>query len=202
MNEELPFCECGECGLRVTKPGDRFINGHQNRGKNNPMWKLKPEPQLCECGCGEFAKSKNKFIKGHNTRGKYYWASQQEPQLCECGCDEYALPGNKFILGHSMKGRDFTDEHRSNISKARQNHPVSDATRKKIIIGNKRTYKEHPELWDHSRNQSGDDLVWHHIAYDFGRPEALRVRITRKFHGQIHKPKGIPISKRGYLLID
>jgi hypothetical protein len=29
--EELPFCECG-CGLRVTKPGNRFINGHSMRG--------------------------------------------------------------------------------------------------------------------------------------------------------------------------
>ena len=29
---ELPFCECG-CGLRVTKPGNRFINGHNNRSE-------------------------------------------------------------------------------------------------------------------------------------------------------------------------
>ena len=31
---ELPFCECGECGLRVTKPGNRFIKGHN--GKDIP----------------------------------------------------------------------------------------------------------------------------------------------------------------------
>lgn len=31
-HEELPFCECGDCGLRVTKPGNRFIIGHNNRG--------------------------------------------------------------------------------------------------------------------------------------------------------------------------
>ena len=31
--EELPFCECGECGLRVTKSGNRYIVGHNNRGK-------------------------------------------------------------------------------------------------------------------------------------------------------------------------
>ena len=33
--EELPFCECGKCGLGVTKPGNRFINGHNRRGKKN-----------------------------------------------------------------------------------------------------------------------------------------------------------------------
>ena len=32
MTEELPFCECGECGLRVTKKGNRFIHGHNRRG--------------------------------------------------------------------------------------------------------------------------------------------------------------------------
>ena len=52
-------------------------------------------------------------------------------------------------------------------------------------------------------NQSGGlDLIWHHIAYDFGRPKALRIRITRKFHGQIHSPKGLGVHQRGYSLID
>lgn len=29
---ELPFCECGKCGLRVAKEGNRFIHGHHRRG--------------------------------------------------------------------------------------------------------------------------------------------------------------------------
>lgn len=33
--EELPLCACGECGLRVTKLGNRFIWGHHRRGKKN-----------------------------------------------------------------------------------------------------------------------------------------------------------------------
>lgn len=36
LKEELPFCECG-CGERVKKPGNRFINHHNTKGKNNPM---------------------------------------------------------------------------------------------------------------------------------------------------------------------
>lgn len=47
-----------------------------------------------------------------------------------------------------------------------------------------------------------NDFVWHHVAYDFLRPKALRIRIKRKFHGLIHHPKGMKISKRGYSLID
>ena len=35
MTEELPFCECGECGLRVTKKGNRFIHNHHRKGKHN-----------------------------------------------------------------------------------------------------------------------------------------------------------------------
>lgn len=50
--------------------------------------------------------------------------------------------------------------------------------------------------------KGGNYLVWHHIAYDFRRLEAFRVRITNSFHGSIHHPPGIPISRRGYSLID
>lgn len=31
-NELLPLCECGKCGLRVAKKGNRFIYGHNRRG--------------------------------------------------------------------------------------------------------------------------------------------------------------------------
>lgn len=34
-NEELPFCECGKCGLRVTKPGNKYIIGHNFRDKHH-----------------------------------------------------------------------------------------------------------------------------------------------------------------------
>jgi hypothetical protein len=35
--EMIKKCECG-CGEEVKKYKNRFINGHQNRGKNNPMY--------------------------------------------------------------------------------------------------------------------------------------------------------------------
>jgi len=35
-NGKCDFCLCG-CGERVSKPKNRYIVGHQNKGKNNPM---------------------------------------------------------------------------------------------------------------------------------------------------------------------
>ena len=41
----LPFCGCG-CGGRVTKPGNKYIYGHnmrgKNKGKDNPMYGVEP----------------------------------------------------------------------------------------------------------------------------------------------------------------
>ena len=87
-NNILPFCECG-CGGRVTKPGNRFIWGHNNsnNGKTRKKetiekWRVsykktceikrknrpKPEQKLCECKCGGYASPGRRFISGHNTR--------------------------------------------------------------------------------------------------------------------------------------
>ena len=46
IEELLPLCECGKCGLRVTKPGNRFIKGHENQGENNPMYGVTQSPEI------------------------------------------------------------------------------------------------------------------------------------------------------------
>ena len=129
--ELLPFCECG-CGGRVTKKGNRFIQHHQNRGRimsdgqkvqiAKTLTKTKPEPQLCECGCGEYAKPGDRFIYQHHLRGINYAPKKltkkkrkpkpeiPEPKLCGCGCGLYALPGNDYIAGHQNRGRQHSQE--------------------------------------------------------------------------------------------
>ena len=52
------------------------------------------------------------------------------------------------------------------------------------------------------KHRGRNDICYHHVAYDFLRPEALRIKITRKFHSSIHHPKGIQFHQRGYSLID
>ena len=81
-------------GRMSTKPGHRFIKGRNSR-------KPKPEPQLCECGCGNYAKPGNRFITGHNSKKPKRLIP--EPQLCECGCGEFTKPGNRFIMGHNLR---------------------------------------------------------------------------------------------------
>ena len=48
----------------------------------------------------------------------------------------------------------------------------------------------------------GQEIVGHHVAYDFNRPNAFVVKITRSFHGRVHHPKGQPAHEFGYSLMD
>lgn len=66
MIKELPLCECG-CKNQVTKLGNRFILGHNAQGRSR--LKPIPEPKLCKCGCGEYTKPGNDYIRGHHLRG-------------------------------------------------------------------------------------------------------------------------------------
>ena len=55
---------------------------------------------LCACDkCGLEVKSGNKYILGHNRRGK--GISKSPSQLCWCGCGEMTEIGNKYIHGHN-----------------------------------------------------------------------------------------------------
>ena len=65
------ICKCG-CGEFV-KPGNRFINGHNARGPNHPMFGKRPKRprrmKPCECGCGGGAELGRMFMHGHNRVG-------------------------------------------------------------------------------------------------------------------------------------
>lgn len=73
MNE-LPFCECGECGLRVTKPGNRFLPGHNRKGTKIPnKRKLVKEIRICQ-----YSTCNNTFKVSIDSTQKYcshecYW---------------------------------------------------------------------------------------------------------------------------------
>lgn len=118
--KELPFCECG-CGKRVSKKGNRFIWGHNQRGKCK---KIIPEfePKLCKCGCGGYTNPGKIYIWGHNSRiipksVILKWVEEnQGKHLCKCGCGEYIIIKSshyknglpEFISHHNV----FTEENK------------------------------------------------------------------------------------------
>jgi len=82
------------------------------------MIRLNRRKKYCACGCGEEVKLKQKYIRGHNRRGKSSWNAgksswnagihKEKPVwLCACNCGEYGKPGRKFINGYNRKGINF-----------------------------------------------------------------------------------------------
>ena len=99
----MSLCECG-CGGEA-EPGRRYIQGHNRKGKSSickgkprPVEvvqriketrrinkevkegkRLPPEPPVlpfCACGCGgRVTKLKNKYIAGHQNRGRIAWSN-------------------------------------------------------------------------------------------------------------------------------
>ena len=183
MTEELPFCECGECGLRVTKPGNRFINGHNRRG-------IPHTPKTC-------AKI-SKILENSEAVKAYAEARRGVPNS----------PEHNAAISKAKTDIPNSPEHNAAISVGRKNSDaVKDAVeaRKGVPLSPEhiaaiKKGQEEAGVYDVMRG--GNDFVWHHVAYDFNDPEALRVRIKRKFHGAIHNPKGCKFSKRCYSLID
>lgn len=74
--EEAPLCACG-CSSYVAwnkedHQWNKYINGHNsvpawNKGKGV---KYIIPPQSCECGCGRITNPGNRYIHGHNQKGK------------------------------------------------------------------------------------------------------------------------------------
>lgn len=78
------LCECG-CGNSV-REGSRFLPGHNSRvahpmqGKRHSKESRRKQSetihsggrksQLCACGCGRMTNLGNRYIRGHNRRGK------------------------------------------------------------------------------------------------------------------------------------
>lgn len=103
-------CACG-CGRPVTKPKNKFLKGHNCRGKfgnlsNKISGKPRPKfpPQLCQCGCGRMTNKNAKFIHGHNCRNTPE-EKLAKMHLCECGCGTLIIKRFRFVRGHNSIGK-------------------------------------------------------------------------------------------------
>ena len=82
------LCECN-CG-QSTKPGNRFISGHNRRGLTKEN-------------------NSSVAIQAKKVRGRIPWNKIRWPhlgQLCECGCGRWTEPNCRFIHGHNRQGYD------------------------------------------------------------------------------------------------
>lgn len=162
-------CKCG-CGMRI-KSGNRFIRGHNRKGKKltrehlrkisdakltNGTRKIKPRPILCGCGCGGLAKSGCCYINGHQNIGRIL-VPKPDPILCKCGCGKLAGSGKSYVHGLTWKngssptkGVKLTEEHKRKISSSQ---PGEKHWNWKGGIVSKEWHKYHPymtwgQYWD------------------------------------------------------
>ena len=163
LDPEIPLCECGYGG-EVKHKGDKFIFGHQNRGrhhsqetkdkigKGNKNPKPKPKPQLCECGCGELSKPGNRFIKGHENRGNP--RTQETIQKLRDKKNEWNDEHPDYYKG----------EGNTNFGKT-----TPDNVRAKI-----------------SASLKDNIIVLHHYIYDHANSEKYVMKMTRAAHTRLH----------------
>ena len=172
MTELLPFCECGECGLRVTKKGNRFINGHNSRGDNNPS-KLP--------GVGrKISEAQMRHKVSDKTRKKISTTKKDIPNS-----PEHNAAISAGTTGSSKPPR--TPEHIAALStansKAHTGVPLSLEHSAAISDGMKNSDAVKANA---DKMRGGDDICDHHYIYDHAHPELYTMKVTRSKHAQIH----------------
>ena len=145
---ELPFCACG-CGGRVTKPGNKYIHGHNSKS-NHPM---KDKHQ------SEETKQKIKQTQKINKEIKEGKRPAPELPFCKCGCGgRVTNPNNEYINGHnkSFLGKHHTEESKqknreSNLGKPsafKDKHHTDEAKQKirETHLGKKHTEEHNQKI--------------------------------------------------------
>lgn len=188
MSEEelLPFCECGECGLRVTKKGNRYIHGHGMRGR------LRDSP-------AQLAADK---LNGDRQRGV-----PRPPEACA------AISAGKLGKPHTSPAQIAADklqsekrsgvplpqEHCTAISAGTLGIPNSPEHNVAISVGKLGKPNPHTspaQLTAIERMSGGNDLVTHHWLYDESDLSKNTVQMTRSDHMKLH----MLLKKLGYIV--
>jgi hypothetical protein len=135
----IKYCECG-CGEPITKEGNRFITGHNRRGKipHNKGKKMLPQVRTA-------------LLKANT-------GIKQSKETCE-------------KKSRSLYGRKLSEEHKTNIRKSikkdwklnRENHNAG-------IL----------------KMTGGDDIIKHHYIYDESDLSLYTIEMTRAKHTEIH----------------
>ena len=159
MTEELlPFCECGECGLRVTKKGNRFIKEHSQRG-------------IPHTSPAQIAADK---AKSENMRDV-----PLSPDHCAAiSAGKLGTPRTSaahLAADDAKRGVPLSPEHCAAISTAKLGVPHTSLAQ--IAADEVRT----------ENMRGGNDLVNHHYLYDHADLSLNTVQMTRSDHGKLHR---------------
>ena len=123
MNKEkLKLCECG-CGGEVTKPGNRFISGHNRRG-------VKLDDDLKK----RIGESESRFYEENSV------SDETREKLRIAGLGRKVSEETREKLRIAKLGKKASDEARENMRIAQLGHKVSDEARENMGIaklGNK-----------------------------------------------------------------
>ena len=155
------YCECG-CGWGVTEPRNKFILGHNRKGKPNSreartkvsisrgnsglLKEDRPEEiKYCKCGCNKLI-PRNKwtgkyadYIRYH--RGKFYHKELTKEKLRSLNLGKKQSKSTRRKISKSMlgknnwsRGRKLSKETIDKMIKARMGYRHSESTKKKISI--------------------------------------------------------------------
>ena len=97
---------------------------------------LTVDDKLCECGCGQFCKIGNRYICGHNQRGKHH-TEEHKKELSEMNTGEnhpmYGTHPSKETrkkmsdshigIPNNCLGKKYSDEHRLHLSESHMGNP-------------------------------------------------------------------------------
>ena len=195
-NELLPFCDCG-CGLRVAKPGNRFISGHQNRGRSNPR-----SSEACA------AISKAKLGVPHTS------PAQLAADEAKRGVPNPHTSPAQIAADERRCGVPHTPEHCAAISAGnlgRSPSPKTCAAISAAKLGVKHS-PEHCDAISASKlgishlspahiaaddvQRGGNDLCWHHYIYNHNDLSLNTIQMTRSDHTSLHNL----LRKLGYIV--
>ena len=151
--------------------------------------------QLCECGCGEYAKLGNKYINGHQNCGRECSAKKRDKLSHSLKVYYQDNPEAIKRLSELMIGNKVSDATRKNLSQSLMGHEVTDETRKKISESEMGCYvsDETREKLSESLNEfyskfddPGQLLVKHHYIYDHNDLSKYTTEMTRSRHSRLH----------------
>ena len=158
------------------------------------------EQKLCECGCGCIVKYGNRFIHGHNTR-----VNNPGKKPSKETREKISISMKEYRVNNPLSDEEY--QQLSDANKVRWSDPLQHIKQSEMMKERFENPIEREKAGEIGKEHYGkinpkEEISQHHIAYDFNDHDALTVMISRSFHSSIHHPKGIPVTERGYSLID